>query len=165
MFAVLYLRKCQRLQSPVLVNEPTVGVDPVSRRELWAVVNRFVQDEGTTVLLSTAYLDEAERCDEVIMLDEGQLTGQGPPSRFSEPLDGRTFKVWIPERKNRDVQELLAGQVGVTDAVIQGDAVRLVLGRGVDRSYRCLEKVIAILRRGSRPPVETEIPKLRRTMC
>ena len=107
-----------------------MGVDPVSRRELWAIVDRFVREEGTTVLLSTAYLDEAERCDEVIILDEGQLIGQGPPATFRQPLAGRTFTVWVARLKNRDVQERLAGRPGVVDAVIQGDAVRLVLARG-----------------------------------
>jgi len=131
----------------LLLDEPTVGVDPVSRRELWAIVKRFVQDEGTTVLLSTAYLDEAERCDEVIMLDEGNLIGQGPPSRFSEPLAGLTFKVRIPNRKNRDVEELLSRHADVTDAVIQGDAVRLVLSRDIDPSAEKLvpdEKNVSI---------------------
>ncbi len=127
---------CTLIHPPrlLLLDEPTVGVDPVSRRELWAIVGRFVREEGTTVLLSTAYLDEAERCDEVIMLDEGQLLGQGPPHQFSEPLTGRTFQVQIPGRKNRDVQERLSGQPGVTDAVIQGDTVRLVVGRNVQWS-------------------------------
>jgi ABC-2 type transport system ATP-binding protein len=131
----------------LLLDEPTVGVDPVSRRELWSIVNRFVQDEGTTVLLSTAYLDEAERCDEVIVLNEGELIGQGPPSQFSEPLSGRTFKVRIPGRKNRDVQELLSGQADVIDAVIQGDAVRMVLGRKTEPSAEKLfpgEKNVSI---------------------
>ena len=120
---------CTLIHPPrlLLLDEPTVGVDPVSRRELWAIVNRFVQEEGTTVLLSTAYLDEAERCEDVIVLDQGKLIGQGPPSQFSAPLTGRTFKVRISGRKNRDVQELAARQTDVTDAVIQGDAVRLVL--------------------------------------
>jgi len=113
----------------LLLDEPTVGVDPVSRRDLWAIVYRFVKDEGTTVLLSTAYLDEAERCDEVIILDEGNLIGKGPPRQFSEPLTGRTFKVRISGRKNRDVQELVSSQTNVVDAVIQGDAVRVVLQR------------------------------------
>ncbi len=80
----------------LLLDEPTVGVDPVSRRELWAIVDRFVKEEETTVLLSTTYLDEAERCSEVIILDEGQFIDQGPPSQFSHPLAGRTFKVRIP---------------------------------------------------------------------
>ncbi|WDQ16409.1 ATP-binding cassette domain-containing protein [Rhodopirellula sp. P2] len=127
---------CTLVRPPqlLLLDEPTVGVDPVSRRELWTIVERFVREEGTTVLLSTAYLDEAERCDEVIVLDEGQLLGQGPPHQFSEPLNGRAFQVKIPGRKNRDVQELLAGRAGVTDAVIQGDAVRLVVEGNVDLS-------------------------------
>ncbi len=119
---------CSLVDPPrlLLLDEPTVGVDPVSRRELWQIVNRYVQEEGTTVLLSTAYLDEAERCDEVILLHDGQLLGQGPPSDFSHPLTGRTFKIRVPGLKNRHLQEKLAGAPGVTDAVIQGDAVRLV---------------------------------------
>jgi len=111
----------------LLLDEPTVGVDPVSRRELWQIIDRFVREEATTVLLSTAYLDEAERCDEVIILHEGELLGQGPPQTFSDPLAGRTYKVRVSGKKNRNLQEKLTSTSGVTDAVIQGDAVRLVL--------------------------------------
>ena len=111
----------------LLLDEPTVGVDPVSRRELWQIVDRFVHQEGTTVLLSTAYLDEAERCNEVIILYEGQLIGHGPPAAFSDPLAGRTFTIRASGLKNRHLQEKLAATAGVTDAVIQGDGVRLVL--------------------------------------
>ena len=111
----------------LLLDEPTVGVDPVSRRELWQIVDRFVRQEGTTVLLSTAYLDEAERCNEVIILYDGKLLGNGPPAAFSDPLAGRTFKILASGVKNRDLQEKLAATPGVTDAVIQGDGVRLVL--------------------------------------
>ena len=60
------------------------------------------------------------------------------PIQFRDPLEGRTFKVRIPDRKNRDVQELLAGRPGVVDAVIQGDAVRLVLARGAEASVKKL---------------------------
>ncbi len=115
----------------LLLDEPTVGVDPVSRRELWQIVDRFVREEGTTVLLSTAYLDEAERCDELIILHEGRLLGHGPPGQFTAPLTGRTFQVHVPHMKNRDVEERLAFQSGVVDAVILGDAVRLVLAEPV----------------------------------
>ncbi len=120
---------CTLVRSPrlLLLDEPTVGVDPVSRRELWAIVSRFVEQYGTTVLLSTAYLDEAERCDEVVILDEGELIGQGPPSRFREPLSGRAFHVRIPGRKDREVQELLRPKPEVIDSVIEGDHVRVVL--------------------------------------
>ena len=120
---------CSLVDPPrlLLLDEPTVGVDPVSRRELWQIIDRFVHEEGTTVLLSTAYLDEAERCNEVILLYDGKLLGHGPPSAFSHPLAGRTFKIRVPGVKNRNLQEKLTDSPGVTDAVIQGDAVRLVL--------------------------------------
>ena len=114
----------------LLLDEPTVGVDPVSRRELWQIVSRFVQEEGTTVLLSTAYLDEAERCDEVVILDDGSLLGIGPPRQFSDPMSSRTFMVRVADYKTRDVGEILAVAPGVTDAVIQGDGVRIVLDAG-----------------------------------
>ncbi len=124
----------------LLLDEPTVGVDPVSRRELWSIVERFVKEERTTVLLSTAYLDEAERCDEVIVLDEGELIGQGPPGRFSAPMRGHTFRIRVPGRNNREVQERLAGLQSVIDAVIQGDAVRLVLA---DDARDAVQRVVA----------------------
>ncbi len=110
----------------LLLDEPTVGVDPVSRRELWEIVNRFVTEEETTVLISTAYLDEAERCDEVIILNEGELLGKGKPSQFEAPLKGQVFEVTISEMKNRDAQRILSHHSEIIDAVIHGDAVRIV---------------------------------------
>ena len=120
---------CTLIHPPqlLLLDEPTVGVDPVSRRELWQIVDRFVREEGTSVLLSTAYLDEAEQCNEVIILHEGRLLGHGPPRQFTQPLVGRTYQVDVPHMNNRDVEERLAFQPGVVDAVILGDAVRLVM--------------------------------------
>ena len=120
---------CTLIHPPrlMLLDEPTVGVDPVSRRELWQIVDRYVREEQATVLVSTAYLDEAERCDEVVVLHEGVVLGQGPPADFSDRLRGRTFHVRVPGRKNREVQEALSGREGVVDAIIQGDAVRVVL--------------------------------------
>src|SRR5690349_23246114 len=66
---------CTLVRSPdlLLLDEPTVGVDPLSRRELWDIVWRLVREEGLSVLLSTAYLDEAERCDHVLVLREGKV--------------------------------------------------------------------------------------------
>ncbi len=110
----------------LLLDEPTVGVDPVSRRELWEIVNRFVAEEETTVLISTAYLDEAERCDEVIILNEGELLGKGKPSQFETPLQGQVFEVTISGMKNRDAQRILSHHPQIIDAVIHGDAVRIV---------------------------------------
>jgi len=117
----------------LLLDEPTVGVDPVSRRELWSIVYRLVQEEQMTVLLSTAYLDEAERCAEVILMHEGQVLSAGAPASFSRHLDGRTFAVDVPQASNkRALQSQLSNVEGVIDAVIQKEHVRLVLADGVN---------------------------------
>jgi ABC-2 type transport system ATP-binding protein len=111
----------------LLLDEPTVGVDPVSRRELWAIVFRLVEQQGMSVLLSTAYLDEAERCHDVVMLHEGRVLGIGAPDSFSRPLAGRTFSVGSEAIRKRDLQKRLAGRADVLDAVILGEQVRVVL--------------------------------------
>ena len=72
----------------LLLDEPTVGVDPVSRRELWQIIDHLTRDATVTVLFSTAYLDEAERCDAVLLLHEGRLLGSGPPGRFHRRIGG-----------------------------------------------------------------------------
>ena len=94
---------CTLVRPPelLLLDEPTVGVDPVSRRELWQIVYRLVQQEGMTVLLSTAYLDEAERCDEVILMHDGEVLGHGPPQEFRERSRGRTYMVTAPAASKR----------------------------------------------------------------
>ena len=120
---------CTLVRPPrlLILDEPTVGVDPVSRRELWAIVTRLVADAGISVLLSTAYLDEAERCDNVVILHNGRVLDAGSPGEFSRRLAGRTFLVKIPPARKRDVQTELAGRDGVVDTIIQGDAVRVVV--------------------------------------
>jgi ABC-2 type transport system ATP-binding protein len=121
---------CTLVRAPrlLLLDEPTVGVDPVSRRELWAIVYRLVQQEKMSVLLSTAYLDEAERCSEVILMHEGQVLSHGEPADFSHRLAGRTFAVEVPAGSGkRALQTRLAQSPGIIDAVIQKEHVRLVL--------------------------------------
>jgi ABC-2 type transport system ATP-binding protein len=120
---------CTLVRPPrlLLLDEPTVGVDPVSRRELWSIIDRLVETEGMSVLLSTAYLDEAERCDAVVILHEGRVLGQGPPGDFREKQKGRAYTVTAGSLKKRQLQERLADAEGIVDAVIQGDSVRMVL--------------------------------------
>jgi ABC-2 type transport system ATP-binding protein len=119
---------CTLVRAPrlLLLDEPTVGVDPVSRRELWAIVDRLVKNEGMSVLLSTAYLDEAERCQAVILLDQGRILDQGAPATISARMAGRTWAVRVAGQRPRDLQARLTGRPGVVDALVQGDHVRLV---------------------------------------
>jgi len=119
---------CALLKSPrlLLLDEPTVGVDPVSRRELWRIVYRQVDENGMSVLLSTAYLDEAERCAEVVLLHQGRKLGQDTPQQYSARMAGRSFRVSTAGMRPRRLQQRLATAPGVLDAVIDGDRVRLV---------------------------------------
>jgi drug efflux transport system ATP-binding protein len=119
---------CTLVRAPrlLLLDEPTVGVDPVSRRELWSIVDRLVRSEGMSVLVSTAYLDEAERCQNVILLHEGKILGQGPPAKISAQMVGRTWAVTAPGKRPRSLQARLAGGPRVVDALVQGDHVRMV---------------------------------------
>jgi ABC-2 type transport system ATP-binding protein len=120
---------CTLIRAPrlLLLDEPTVGVDPVSRRELWSIIDRLVEEGQITVLLTTAYLDEAERCGEVVMLHNGRVLGCGPPQDFSEQLRGRTYTVAVEALNKRRVQAALSKGKEVIDAVIQGERVRLVV--------------------------------------
>lgn len=82
---------CALIKSPemLLLDEPTVGVDPVSRRELWKIVYELVENEGIGVLLSTAYLDEAERCHQVVVLHEGQNWMKARPGDLKPVCRGK----------------------------------------------------------------------------
>ncbi|MEG6505999.1 ATP-binding cassette domain-containing protein [Nitratidesulfovibrio sp. 1201_IL3209] len=118
---------CTLVRSPrlLLLDEPTVGVDPLSRRELWNIVFSLVRGHGITVLVSTAYLDEAEHCDRVAIMHHGRLVGDGPPGDFTRPLAGRTWFV-TPAVRARAAQTLLGAAPGVTDAVLHAGGVRLL---------------------------------------
>ncbi len=120
---------CTLVRPPrlLLLDEPTVGVDPISRRELWRIVYRLVEEEGMSVLLSTAYLDEAERCAEVVLMHEGQVLGQDAPDRFGTDLAGRVWCGRSGQRLRRHLQADLSATQGVIDAVIDGDCVRTIL--------------------------------------
>jgi len=122
---------CTLVRAPrlLLLDEPTVGVDPVSRRELWSIVYRLVEKEGMTVLLSTAYLDEAERCQEVILLHQGKVLGQGDPKGLSQDMKGRSYQVTATAVNKRSLQERLVRVPGIMDAIIHGEGVRVVTER------------------------------------
>jgi ABC-2 type transport system ATP-binding protein len=124
---------CTLIHPPrlLLLDEPSVGVDPVSRRELWQIVETLV-GEGMSVLWSTAYLDEAERCQDVILLSEGRLLDQGPPEQFRAHARGRTFAFATEAAQRRPVLRAVRQQPGVVDALIKGRDVRVLLGKTVD---------------------------------
>jgi ABC-2 type transport system ATP-binding protein len=119
---------CTLIGAPelLLLDEPTVGVDPLSRRELWDIIHQLLKD-GLTVLMSTSYLDEAERCDYVVVMHEGKALAQGAPSEVTKLAAGRTFLAQPPKgQKAREFQARLLDDPEVVDAVPEGGRVRMV---------------------------------------
>lgn len=119
---------CALIKNPalLLLDEPSVGVDPISRRELWKMVHDLL-GEGISVLWSTAYLDEAERCDTVLLLNEGQLLYQGPPINLTSRVKERVFKISGITTNRREVLSRALSQRNVLDGIIQGSDVRIVM--------------------------------------
>ena len=119
---------CALLGDPkvLLLDEPSVGVDPISRRELWSIVRELAAG-GMTVLWSTSYLDEAESCDEVLLLNEGELRFAGRPADLTARLADRVVQIRASSGNHRKLLRHALGLPGVMDGVIQGQAVRLVL--------------------------------------
>jgi ABC-2 type transport system ATP-binding protein len=119
---------CTLVRTPelLLLDEPTVGVDPLSRRELWEIIRKLVK-EGLTVFLSSSFLAEAEACERVLVLNEGKKLADGPPADLSKLAHGRTFLAQPPDgMKARDFQAKLLDEPSIVDAVPEGGQVRLV---------------------------------------
>lgn len=113
----------------LLLDEPSVGVDPVSRQDLWRMVQALT-DEGMAVVWSTAYLDEAERCDSVLLLNEGELAYDGPPAELTGRLKDRSFRLEEVGEQRRAVLAEALDLDSIGDGVIQGAGVRAVLREG-----------------------------------
>lgn len=120
---------CALIHQPriLLLDEPTFGVDPISRRDLWLILHEMVA-EGVTVVVSTSYLDEAERCDRVVLLDEGRTLALDSPVTLQRSFAGTLVAVRADDpRRARDV---LRAQPGVATAVLFGETVHATLADG-----------------------------------
>ena len=122
---------CALLRKPrlLLLDEPGVGVDPISRRDLWKMVENLTK-EGIGVVWSTAYLDEAEACDSVLLLNEGKLLFTGSPAELTARVADRVFKVSGITHGRRQKLASYLDDDDVVDGVIQGEAIRLVMKPG-----------------------------------
>jgi ABC-2 type transport system ATP-binding protein len=120
---------CTLVSTPelLLLDEPTAGVDPLSRRELWEITRGLVQAENLPVVISTSYLDEADRCDQVVILNGGKVLAQGEPATVTRLAEGRVFRLTPSHgRRPRDVQAVLLARPDVIDAVPEAGQVRIV---------------------------------------
>jgi ABC-2 type transport system ATP-binding protein len=117
---------CALIHTPqlLLLDEPTTGVDPVSRRELWSILYSLVF-EGVTVLVSTAYLDEAERCHRLLLMHQGRRLFFGAPDELKSMLPGAVFSISSPDPLA--LQAAAAGEQGVLSVTAMGDALHIVV--------------------------------------
>jgi ABC-2 type transport system ATP-binding protein len=124
---------CALIHEPeiMLLDEPTFGVDPISRRDLWLIVHDMVST-GITVLVATAYLDEAERCDRVAMLHDGRLVALDTPDSLQRRLQGRIRSVRADDP--RRAREFLDRHPAVTQAVLFGDVIHATVDH-VERDW------------------------------
>jgi len=118
---------CALVSKPelLLLDEPSVGVDPISRRELWRMVQDLIR-ENIGVVWSTSYLDEAELCESVILLNEGKRLFAGPPNELTQRVQSRTFVLAVEGGRRKILSKALQLEP-VVDGVVQGENVRIVL--------------------------------------
>jgi ABC-2 type transport system ATP-binding protein len=127
---------CALLKKPrlLLLDEPGVGVDPISRRDLWKMVENL-KEEGIGVVWSTAYLDEAEACDRVLLMNEGKVLFSGEPKELTGRVKDRVFRLTGVSGRRRQLLAKLLDEEGVVDGVIQGEAIRLVTAEGREPTF------------------------------
>jgi ABC-2 type transport system ATP-binding protein len=128
---------CTLVRSPelLLLDEPTVGVDPLSRRELWNILQQMIDEEQLTVLVTTAFLGEAEHCAHVFVLHEGKVLAQGAPGEIRQRARGLCFDATPPPgQPPRILQSRLLDDVeNIIDAVPHGGVVHFVRQEAVDQ--------------------------------
>ncbi|MDR0942014.1 MAG: ATP-binding cassette domain-containing protein [Holosporales bacterium] len=136
---------CALLKEPkiLILDEPSVGVDPISRRDLISMVNSML-NEHTTVLWSTAYLDEAEDLDHIILLNNGKVIFEGSPEEAIKNVDGRVFLFPDIKENKRSFSAELMKKDGVVDSIIIGKNVKaLIKNRDINDIYNDMNSLFA----------------------
>lgn len=133
---------CALIHTPrvLFLDEPTNGVDPVSRRDFWRILYQLVRD-GVTIFVSTAYLDEAERCNRLALLHQGRLLGVGTPDEVKKMMPGSLLEVRTSEP--RRTAALLREQLAGVTVGLFGDRVHLVAPDAARAGSRARELIAA----------------------
>jgi drug efflux transport system ATP-binding protein len=132
---------CTLVHEPrlILLDEPTTGVDPVSRREFWKLLSEF-QAQGITIVMSTPYLDEAERCSRVALLHNGRLLALDTPAVLRKTLPGKLFEVIAPD--HRKAARILPTLSGVTSVEMFGERAHVRMAAAADTDAARLEQAL-----------------------
>jgi len=143
---------CALIHQPevLLLDEPTFGVDPISRRDLWLILHEMVE-EGVTILVSTSYLDEAERCDRVALLDQGKVLALDTPHELLKLLPGEVASVELAEA--REARDFIKALPGVVSTALFGNSVHVLLADG----HEAKEEIRRALKEGGFEPEAVEM--------
>ena len=148
---------CSLVHTPkiLLLDEPTTGVDPVSRRDFWRILYDL-REGGVTILISTAYLDEAERCTRLALLHQGRLRYCDTPKALKARMPGALLVV--PSGNARAARDAVAGLAGVLNVLLVGDGVHAV----VDDRDRRIPEIQRALEAKQIPfgPIEQAVPSI-----
>src|SRR3990167_10360591 len=127
---------CALIKKPMLLllDEPSVGIYPKSRRELWTMVKELLKEE-IRVVWSSAYLDEAEKCDHIFLLSQGKLLYDGNPETLTREVSGKVFLVKTRSEEKRKVLQKLLMSDHVIDGTIQGEKLRILLKEGALKGF------------------------------
>ncbi|MCT7610577.1 ATP-binding cassette domain-containing protein [Aliarcobacter butzleri] len=133
---------CALIKKPklLLLDEPGVGVDPISRIELWEIVQKLLEDD-IAVVWSTSYLDEAQNCDEVILLNEGNCLYQGTPKNLKENMKDRVFLISGIFLQKRETLTKILEQDEILDAILVGSKIRINLKKNTTLSKEFIYKL------------------------
>ncbi|NPV30178.1 MAG: ABC transporter ATP-binding protein [Firmicutes bacterium] len=121
---------CSILPEPelLLLDEPTTGVDPAARQDFWDLLRALRQEREPAVLIATPYMDEAARCDQIVLLHEGRVLAVGPPASLAGLLEGKILEVKVAQGAQiYRAREVLASLPGVKDANLFGDHLHLTV--------------------------------------
>ncbi len=123
----------------LFLDEPTSAVDPESRREFWDIIFELV-DQGATVLVTTHFMDEAERCHHLAILDEGRLVAEGTPSQLRDSIPATVVE--LETTRSRKVREALASLPAVLDVAQLGSRLHALVNPDVDAPVQYLERAL-----------------------
>jgi ABC-2 type transport system ATP-binding protein len=145
---------CALIHTPelLLLDEPTNGVDPVSRRDFWNILYDLLK-EGVTIFVSTAYLDEAERCHRIGLIHQGKLMSVGTPAEIKNLLQGELWEIRCPEKMK--AHDIIRRHPGVRSSGVFGDKIHVILDREDVRAQLIellTEKGIEVLSMRKIPP-------------
>ena len=138
----------------LFLDEPTSAVDPESRRDFWEKLFDLA-DAGTTLLVSTHYMDEAERCHRIAILDSGRLVADGTPRELTSALAGRTLEVHAAQP--RRAQQALVGLPGVLSVAQIGNSLRVLVAGDDDANARVADALRAANLQAEVAPAEPNL--------